>query len=260
MHILDKIFQYKKKELAKQKEQVPLSFLQQQMKDSACERQRGFIAALTDSPAISIIAEYKTASPSMGAIIDNPDMNRIIADYVAGGARAISVLTDNNFFNGKLEYLQKIRKIATVPLLRKDFIFDPYQIYESKLHGADAILLIVQMLNNEQLTKLTALAKELELDVLFEAHDKDDIKRILSCEPAIIGINSRDLKTMKVDIKNIAKLIPLIPENVAVVAESGIKTKQDINYVRSLNVKAVLIGTFLMKSDNPYQTLKELQS
>ena len=197
----------------------------------------------------AIIAEIKKASPSAGVISEDFNPASKAKDYEAFGASALSILTEEDFFLGSNEYLKAVKKITSLPILRKDFIIDEYQIYESKLIGADCILLIASILSDQQLQEFVAIAKTLELDYLIEVHDKNELKRAELFEGALIGVNNRNLKTFEVDLDNSVRLRKLFIKNNVFIAESGIKSRKDVDYLKSNNIKVFLIGESLMKGN-----------
>jgi len=197
----------------------------------------------------AIIAEIKKASPSAGVIAEDFNPVSKAKDYEAFGASALSILTEEDFFLGNNEYLKAVKKITSLPILRKDFIIDEYQIYESKLIGADCILLIASILSDQQLTEFVAIAKTLELDYLIEVHDENELKRAERFEGALIGVNNRNLKTFEVDLDNSVRLRNLFIKNNVFIAESGIKSRKDVDYLKSNNIKVFLIGESLMKGN-----------
>jgi indole-3-glycerol phosphate synthase len=205
---------------------------------------RDFIAALRGS-GLGVIAEHKRRSPSAGAIRDDLALEDVVAAYERGGAAALSVLTEGPNFGGSLEDLRRARAASTLPILRKDFTVDPYQVREAHAAGADAILLIVAALEDAPLRQLHELAGELGLAALVEVHDADELERALALKPALIGINNRDLTTLQVDLRRTSELRAAIPQGVTVVAESGFK---DPGQLRGLPVDAVLIGEALMRA------------
>lgn len=207
---------------------------------------------------INLIAEIKKASPSKGILRGDFNPVKIAVTYQANGASAISVLTDERFFEGKLEYIQKIKGNISLPVLRKDFIIDEYQIYESVVAGADAILLIAEILSTGELAGFYNKACGLGLDVLVEVHNEEDIEKALAAGAGIIGINNRDLHTFKVDLAVTQKLIRLIPQNKARVSESGIRTYEDVMFLKSLGVNAVLIGEAFMEADDIAGKMREI--
>ncbi len=220
---------------------------------------RGFAKALRGS-GIAIIAEVKKASPSRGVLREDFDPIWIAQRYAEGGAAAISVLTDEKHFQGKLDYLAAIRaKLRDgPPLLRKDFLFDPYQLYQASAFGADAILLIVAILEQPLLEDLLRLAKELRLDALVEVHDEPEMQRAVAAGATLIGINNRDLRTFEVDLATTERLRPLAPPNATVIAESGIGTRDDMARLERCGVSAALIGEALVVEADPAVKLREL--
>ncbi|HEX9804803.1 MAG TPA: indole-3-glycerol phosphate synthase TrpC, partial [Candidatus Dojkabacteria bacterium] len=206
----------------------------------------------------SIIAEAKKSSPSEGIIREDFDIREIVKTYKKNGADALSILTDEKFFQGSLDNLRIARESTALPILRKDFILHELQIEESKEVGSDAILLIAAILDDEQIKDLYLAAKYLKLDVVFEIHDERELERIMRIEPEIVGVNNRDLKTFKVDIRNFERLSRIIPEKIIKIAESGINSRSDLNFIKENNADAVLIGTTFMKSENIENKFKEL--
>lgn len=207
---------------------------------------------------MSFICEVKKASPSKGLIKKDFNYLEIAKEYEKNGASAISCLTEPEFFLGKDEYLTNLKKEINIPILRKDFIFSDYQIYEAKAIGADAILLICSILNDQLLNEFIELAHKLKLGVLVEAHDEEEIARAIKCNAKVIGVNNRNLKDFTVNINNSIKLRSLVPSDVLFVSESGIRTRDDIKDLEVNNVDAVLIGETLMKSNDIGAALKEL--
>ena len=207
---------------------------------------------------IDLIAELKKASPSKGIIRGDFNPLKIALTYQANGASAISVLTDERFFEGKLETLRELKGKITLPILRKDFIIDEYQIYESVYWGADAILLIANILTEEEISNFYKLAKSLGMDVMVEVHSEEDLEKAIKSGAAIIGINNRDLSTFKVDLSATQRLIRLIPPNKIKVSESGIKTYEDVMFLKSLGVDAVLIGEAFMIADDIAAKMREI--
>ena len=256
--ILDTIVQDKKKELAEAKQKTPLETLKSRMTDFP--QVRDFAGALTAAhpSSVRIIAEVKKASPSKGILCQQFDPVAIARAYGDGGAAAVSVLTEKNYFQGSLEYLRAIKEAIPLPVLRKDFIFDPYQLYESRAYGADAVLLIAGMLSEELLAELLQLSRALSLFHLVEVHDQNDLQKALAAGAEIIGINNRDLKTFVTDIRTTIDLMPAIPEDKIVVSESGISSRQDLEQLAAAGVDAFLIGETLMKEKNPGIKLREL--
>ena len=228
--ILEKILKHKAGEVAARQISRPLAALQKEVAD-ATGSTRDFIQALAekleqDLPAV--IAEVKKASPSKGVIREQFDPAAIGASYAKGGAACLSVLTDEAFFQGHDDYLQLARNTSKLPVIRKDFIIEPYQVYEARLIGADAILLIVAALSDAQLSILASVARDLELDVLVEVHDLDELKRALKLPVRLIGINNRNLRTFETSLDTTIDLLPQIPDDLIVVTESGIHSVGDV--------------------------------
>jgi len=200
----------------------------------------------------------KIASPSKGVLRENIDPVSLALDYEMSGAAAISVLTEEDFFSGSLNHLVGIRQRVSLPLLRKDFIFDPYQVYESAAAGADALLLLAAALEARQLLELRQLADELRLEALVEVHDLADLEKAISSEASMIGINNRNLRTLEVDIGVSLELARRVPKDVVLVSESGIRTRQEIELLREAGFRAFLIGEHLVGSPRPGESLREL--
>lgn len=211
------------------------------------------------SPGVSFICEIKKASPSKGVIAEHFPYMEIAKEYEAAGADCMSVLTEPDYFMGSTEYLREIREVVKTPLLRKDFTVDEYMIYEAKAIGADAVLLICSLLEEETIRRWLELCKELELSALVEAHDKEEIGMAVRAGAGIIGVNNRDLKTFQVDINNCLRLRQNIPSEILFVAESGIRTREDIEALERGGVNGVLIGETFMRSGDKKATLEELR-
>lgn len=265
MNILDKIVEQKKLEVAK----LPARIIAAgDLRDAMLEHgeRRDFFAALRNASRIThhasrigLIAEVKKASPSMGVICPNFDPVRIAKEYEAAGASCLSVLTDEKFFQGSLDYLRQIRAAVKLPLLRKDFIIDERQILEAIEWGADAILLIVAILTDEQLAKFHSLAIEAGLAVLVEVHDEEELNRALRISPALLGVNNRNLKTFKVDLATTEQLAPRILQSGSLlVAESGIHTRADVERVQKCGAGAILVGESLVKQGDIGAKVREL--
>ncbi|MBI5056015.1 MAG: indole-3-glycerol phosphate synthase TrpC [Nitrospirae bacterium] len=259
MSILKEILAYKKEELKAVKGAVPLSDLKARAKDAAAPRSFKDAVAREKGNPIKLIAELKKASPSKGLIRKDFNLAEIVSIYNKKDVAAISVLTEEHYFSGKLEYLSKVRKKTAKPLLRKDFIFDEYQIYESRVNNADAVLLIVAALEIPQLTDLFELAKELSLDCLVEVHDWKELDTALFCGAGIIGINNRDLKTLNINLNTTFQLLKDIPDDRIIVSESGIDTRANVEALEATRTDAVLIGTAIMKSEDIGRKIDELQ-
>lgn len=258
--ILDDIVEYKRGELADRMARVPLAEVRARAADGAPVRD--FAGALRGE-GVRLIAEIKKASPVKGVLFPDLDPVRLAREYSAAGASAISVLTDEHFFQGHLDFLPRIRSGLAeagfeTPLLRKDFLFDPYQVYEARAAGADAILLIVAILDQALLAEFLGLATELEMAALVEAHDEAEVDRALAAGAAVIGINNRDLRTFTVDLATTEKLRRLIPADRVVVSESGIGTPADVARLAGWRVDAMLVGESLVTSGNVAEKIGEL--
>jgi len=258
--ILKMIVDRKREEVASSRAAAPLPEIQARIADLE-DQPRGFVRALRDCHAsgwTAVIAEVKKGSPSKGVIRPDFDPLTIAETYEQNGAACLSVLTDEQFFLGNLRYLALIREQVRLPLLRKDFLFDPYQVYEARAAGADAILLIAAMLELPQLRDLAALARELSLDVLLEVHDERELEMALQTECELIGINNRDLRTFVTDLATTERLLPMIPADRFVVAESGITTREDILRLQQAGAHGFLIGESLMREEDIGAKLREL--
>lgn len=252
---LDDIIEYKKTELEERKKDIPYSALKMQIQSAKAPKD--FKAALM-AEGTRVIAEVKKASPSKGIIREDFDHIAIAESYEKGGAAAISVLTDSHFFKGDIEYLSQIRQAVDIPLLRKDFIIDEYQVVEAKVYGADALLLIATVLPLDELKYLYELSRSLGMQVLVEVHDKKDLKKALKSGAEIIGINNRDLKKFKTDINISVELAKLIPEDKIIVSESGINSSEDIAFLKNGGANAFLIGEAFMREVDPGEKLREM--
>lgn len=255
--ILDKIFETKRRRVKSVLTQAAKIVTQARTvrEHSTPHRFRG---ALADRSRINIIAEFKKASPSKGVISEVGDPADVAQKYEAGGAVAISVLTEEDFFNGSLDDLRVVRGAVSLPILRKDFIFDAHQIYEAAAAGADAILLIAAMLDDRQLTHLRSLTEdELGIDALVEVHTREELERVRKAGAKLIGVNNRDLKSFNVSLDISRELIKHAPENAIMIAESGLRTREDIEELREIGYSGFLIGETLMRSDEPIKILKE---
>ena len=247
MNILDEIVANTKAKVNIAKEKVSLDDLASTIHSSKIIKSK-FKASLKDKDQ-AIIAEIKKASPSAGIISENFDPVTKAQEYEAFGASALSILTEEDYFLGSTKYLKDVKKISKLPILRKDFIVDIYQIYESKLIGSDCILLIASILSDEELNDFTQLADTLGLDYIIEVHNEDELKRVQDFSEAIIGVNNRDLKSFTVDIENSIRLKQLFNQDNLFVAESGIKGQSDINKLLRNGINIFLIGESLMKGD-----------
>jgi len=250
---LDPILEATRAEVARRRESVPVAVLQRSPGDGV----RSFAEAL-GRPGLSVIAEHKRRSPSAGAIRGDLALKDVVRAYERGGAAVLSILTDGPSFGGSLDDLRAARAATGLPALRKDFIVDPYQVYESFAAGADAILLIVAALPREQLHALHALAQELGLDALVEVHDERELDVALSLGAAIIGINNRDLKTLQVDTRRTFELLPRVAGDALVVSESGFTGRDQLDELERAGVDGVLIGEALMRSPDVEAACREL--
>lgn len=260
--ILEKIIATKREEVAARKVSAPIESLKETI--TTLGRPRNFFHAVTQSPqngprrrSMNLIAEVKKASPSVGVIRADFDPVKIAQAYSNAGANALSVLTDEKYFQGKLEYLHAIRDVVKLPVLRKDFIIDPYQVYESRAFGADAILLIAECLETNELIDLQILATELNLTTLIEVHDLDNLMRVRDHvigfphrSYSLLGINNRDLRTFRTDLGTTLRMSELVEDRNVLVSESGINNREDIRKLAGAGVRAVLVGESLMRSDD----------
>jgi len=258
MSILNDILKNKKEELQAAKSSVPLAELKAMVKDA--QPTKAFRTAVQREPngPVRLIAEIKKAAPSGGLIRKDFNLPEIVSIYNRKDVAAISVLTEERFFSGRLDFLNKARKKTVKPLLRKDFIFDEYQVYESRVNHADAILLIVAALEKSHLNDLFELAKYLALDCLVEVHDWNELDMALYCGAEIIGVNNRDLKTLNINLKTTFDLLRDIPDDRIVVSESGINTRADVQAVEATPTDAILVGTALMKAGDIGKKIDEL--
>ena len=245
MSILQKIVANTKTNLIHKKAEFPLEKIKSSLEN--LKLPRGKFKDNISSKDEAIIAEIKKASPSAGIIKEDFDPIKIAMEYESFGASALSILTEEDFFMGSIEYLKDVKKITSLPILRKDFMIDEYQIYESKLIGADCILLIASILTDQQIEDFITIAKKLELDYLIEVHDENELKRVDRFEDALIGVNNRNLETFEVDLNNSVRLRNSFRQNNIFIAESGIKSREDMNYLKMNKIKVFLIGESLMR-------------
>ena len=253
--MLNRIIAGKREEVEQRKKSLPVSTLQERIVQRQAPLDFG---SAISGDGIRLIAEVKRASPSRGILCPDFDPVALARTYARGGAAAISVLTEMNYFEGSIDHLTAIREEVRLPLLRKDFIFDQYQVYESGAYGADALLLIVAILSQEQLKELLSLSHSLGLGCLVEVHNEDEVERALFSGAEIIGINHRDLNTFEVDINTTRRLRPLIPREQIVVSESGISSRSDIEKLKGWGVNAVLVGEALVTADDIPTKIREL--
>ena len=253
--VLARIAEHKRTEVAARQMASPLAEVREQARRAAPTR--GFADALRNRrPAV--IAELKKASPSAGTIRSDFDVAAIAASYQRAGAACLSVLTDVRFFQGADAFLRVARNASGLPTLRKDFIIDPYQLYESRTLGADCVLLIAALLSPQQLASFAELAAELGMDVLFEVHDRAELDAVLPLRPRLVGVNNRDLRTFETRLETTITLAAAVPEDVTLVAESGIHTPGDVRRLRAADVHAFLVGTAFMRAADPGAALQAL--
>ena len=257
--ILARILDSKRQEVAIARQAVPLATLRQQAESLPPARDFWNALQARDRRGTRIVAEIKKASPSAGVIRADFDPLAIAATYASHGAAAISVLTDKPFFQGDLTVLQAVRQHVTLPLLRKDFILDAYQIYEARLHGADAVLLIASALEVPVLTDLAALSRELGLEPFVEVHTAAELEKALSCDCRLIGINNRDLHTFHTDVATTLELLPKVPSGHRVISESGIRDRATVERLEAHGVAAFLVGESLMREPDIGAKLDELR-
>ena len=247
MSVLERIVEATRQDLDRRRREVPQADLERELFTRA--EDRPFSEAVS-RPGLSLIAEYKRQSPSAGALRPDADVTEVVEAFEHGGAAAISVLTEATHFGGSLDDLRQARAASRLPILRKDFVIDPYQVYESAAIGADAILLIVAALPPAALTELHAQARSLDLDVLVEVHDEAELETALDIDAALIGINNRDLTDFSVDIDRTFALLSDVPAGKAVVSESGLESREQLEELERVGVDAVLIGESLLRADD----------
>lgn len=251
MTILEEIIRYKRtEELPRQKQKRPE--VQVRAEATLTPPPADFVAALQATRRPALIAEIKKASPSKGLLCHRFDPLRLAATYAKNGAAAISVLTDARYFQGRLAYLSQIKAhpAVKIPLLRKDFIFQPYQVYEARAAGADALLLIAAVLNDRDLAELLALTHALQMTALVEVHDRAELERVLPLQPRLIGVNNRDLHDFSVDLNRCLELRQRVPADICFVAESGIRTAEDVARLAAAGIDAMLVGEALVRADD----------
>lgn len=257
--ILRQILQTKQEEIRQASQQLPISKLEEKIQSQNATR--GFEQALharIDAGLPAIIAEIKKASPSKGVIREDFDPVNIAKEYAEAGAACLSVLTDEQYFMGCKDYLEQARAACSLPVLRKDFMIDPYQVYEARAIGADCILLIVAALGDGQMSELYSLSHELGMDVLIEVHNGDELQRALDLSPHLVGINNRDLHTFETSLQTTLDLLGYIPDQCLVVTESGIHTSEDVCMLRDHDVHAFLVGEAFMREKHPGDALESL--
>lgn len=259
-NILEEIYQHKLIEVRARKKEVSVQEICAQIKCGKNEP-KNFLAALKNKDEkgeVGLICEIKKASPSHGIIREDFDHLKIAQTYADNGATCLSILTDEKYFQGKNEYLQEVRAIVDLPILRKDFIVDTYQIYEAKMLGADCILLIVAMLPDEKLIELEKCAFDAGLSVLIEVHSEEELQRASKLKSKLIGINNRDLKSLKVDLQTSLNLCKQVPSDYVLISESGIKDRLDVELLQQAGINCFLIGEHFMRQKNIAKALKEI--
>jgi len=254
--ILDRIVNNKLREVSERKKEVPLAVLKSKVTNLASSR--NFKKAISSLGKINIIAEIKKSSPSAGTIVKDFSISEVARIYENNGASAISILTDQKFFTGRLEDLTEARKVSSLPILAKEFIVDEYQIYEARIRGADALLLIACILNREKLKRYLDLALQMDLEYLVEIHTEEEWEEIKELPFDIVGINNRNLANFKIDLETSFNLVKKIPAHKIIVSESGINNREDIRRLREAGVDAFLIGEALLKSKDVGEKLREL--
>ena len=254
--ILEKIVNHKLTEIAAAKAARPLQDVATAADNASAPR--NFLAALQNATGIALIAEVKKASPSKGIIRADFDPVAIAQIYAESGASCISVLTDENFFQGHLDYLTAIKQQVKIPLLRKDFIIDEYQVFEARAAGADAVLLIAECLEADQLISLHKRIRALGMTPLVELYDEQNVEKVMAADPVLVGVNNRDLNTFEVDLSHSVKVKQLLPESVTFVSESGIYSRSDVEMLEKSGVDAMLVGESLMRADDIGAAVKTL--
>ena len=254
MDVLSEIIGKKRERVRAAKELVPL----EQIRSLATTaRTHHALRAALRADGINIIAEFKRRSPSKGIIRPDADLEQIVKSYEAGGAAAISVLTEEDYFLGSLDDLRTVKATVRLPVLRKDFVFEEYQVYESAAAGADAVLLIVAALDDELLLRLRRLAEdELGLDALVEVHSREEMKRAVACGASLIGVNNRDLRTFEVSIETSLSLARFVPTETLLISESGLRSAEDLSRLHAAGYRGFLIGETLMRAEDPQDTLE----
>lgn len=256
---LKKLLRDKHAEIRKAKKQLPLSELKKRLVLKGVGKKSRFKSALAKKGELHLICELKKASPSAGMLRRGFNPVALAKTFERAGASALSVLTERIFFKGRPEFIPRLKQKIHLPLLRKDFFIDEYQIYESALLGTDAVLLIAMLLPGKKMSRMIRLARKLNLDALVEVHTKEELKQALSAGADMIGINNRNLRTLEVDPQAARKIIPLVPARVTLIVESGIETREQIRAYQTLGVHNFLIGTVLMKSKNIDAKIKQLK-
>lgn len=256
--ILNEILMHKRKEVEEMKTRFPIRRLQEAVEKKNGFLSRSFKKAISDPHCLNLIAEIKKASPSEGILRENFQPLRLAALLEYAGAAALSVLTETRFFKGRPSYLKTIRQVTHIPILRKDFLVDEYQLFESRLLEADAVLLIASLLTDEELARFIRRSAELGLEALVEVHAEEDLKKAVASGAEIIGVNNRNLATLEVDVNRAERLLSHIPRQITVVVESGFRNHEELLKYKSLGINAFLVGTALMKSQDIVAKVHEL--
>jgi indole-3-glycerol phosphate synthase len=253
---LEKIVEIKKKEIRERKNRSSQKEMEERI--SSLPLPRNFMEAISRYSPVAVIAEIKRASPSLGMINEQVDILHFARQYEQGGAAAVSVLTEANFFKGDLAFLSSIKKGISLPVLQKDFVIDPFQIYEGRASGADAVLLIAALLDRGRLEEFADLTRSLAMIPLVEVHNEEDLDKTSSLGLPLIGINNRDLKTFEVDLATTLRLRRAIPPGPSVISESGIRSSDDVKLLREAGIDGILVGETLMRSPDPAAKIREL--
>jgi indole-3-glycerol phosphate synthase len=260
MNILTEIIAKKRERIIAAQQEVPLVQMRQQAQDTRREAKPHALSSALRAEGINIIAEFKRRSPSKGTIRANANLTHIVQSYETGGAGAISVLTEEDYFDGSLDDLRAVTSAVKLPVLRKDFVIDEYQVYESATVGADAILLIVAALDDETLSHLRRLAEDgLQMDALVEVHTSDEMTRAKAAGATLIGVNNRDLRTFSVSLETSLSLAREAPSNALLISESGLHSSTDLQRLRAAGYHGFLIGETLMRADDPAGMLRNLR-
>jgi indole-3-glycerol phosphate synthase len=255
-NVLQKIVTQKLEEIAAAKRRIPFDVLQSELQSAP--RVRNFVAALAAAKGIGLIAEVKKASPSAGVIREDFEPVDIAREYERHGANCLSVLTDEKFFQGHLDHLKAVRNSVAIPVLRKDFLIDRYQVLEARVAGADCVLLIAECLERNQLADLNACALELGMSVLIEIYEPENLEPVLALRPALLGINNRNLKTFVTDLRHTLDFVEKVPRETLLVSESGIGKRVDVVRLQNAGVRGILVGETLMRSPDIGAKIREL--
>jgi indole-3-glycerol phosphate synthase len=253
---LEKIVKVKREEIRRKK----APFRQRELEEviPSLPLPRNVMESVSQHLPIAVIAEIKRASPSLGMINRNVDIRQFAREYEKGGASAISVLTEAHFFKGDLSYLHSVKKETSLPILQKDFILDPFQIYEGRVSGADAVLLIAALLDRKELKDFVDLTRELRMIPWVEIHNEEDLQKISALDLPLIGVNNRDLRTFEIDLGTTLRLKKEIPSTAKVISESGIRSSQSVRLLKEAGVHGILVGEILMRSPDPASKIREL--